>query len=313
MENETVIYVTSDQVGSRCDVFLSVTANITRTKAQAVIDGGSVMVNGKVAKNNLKLAFGDRVSYTLPPPEAMDVIPQDIPIDIVYEDEALAVVNKPKGMVVHPAAGNPDGTMVNALLYRFSSLSNVGGAIRPGVVHRIDKDTSGLLIVAKNDASHLYLSSQIAEHSFDREYRAVIIGTPDNLSGSIDAPIGRSLKDRKKMAVTDKNSKRAVTHYEVIRSFGSYSYVKFKLETGRTHQIRVHCAYIGHPVLGDPVYGGIRKEFSELNGQCLHAKCIGFNHPISNERMFFESELPEYFRKVLEKLESKHGQLFMEA
>lgn len=306
--NENIIsgIVESDFDGIRCDIFLSSTANVTRSKAQEIIDSGSFLINGRKVKKNYKVSAGDNYSFEMPKPELTEAIPQDIDIDIVYEDEYLAVVNKPKGMVVHPAAGNKDGTLVNALLYKLDGLSAIGGNIRPGIVHRIDKNTSGLLIVAKNDEAHLGLAKQIETHSFEREYRGIVIGTPKEAQGIINAPIGRSIHDRKKMAVTDVHSKNAVTHYEVLNSFGTYSFIKFVLETGRTHQIRVHCAYMGHPILGDDVYGGVRKEFAELEGQCLHAAVIGFIHPITGERMHFESELPKYFTDTLNKLNNKY-------
>lgn len=235
-----------------------------------------------------------------------EAVPQDIPLDIIFEDDDLLVVNKPKGMVVHPAAGNPDGTLVNALLYHCGdSLSGIGGVVRPGIVHRIDKDTSGLLMVAKNDTAHLKLSEQIKEHSFTREYEAVIIGHLKEQKGSIDAPIGRSKNDRKKMAVTELNSKNAVTRYEVLEEYPGFSYVRLRLETGRTHQIRVHMAYLGHPLAGDGVYGGRNAERIMEGGQCLHARKIGFIHPTTGKYMEFTSPLPEYFTKFLEKLRNE--------
>ena len=238
----------------------------------------------------------------IPDPVELDVLPQNIPVEIVYEDDDLVVVNKPKGMVVHPAAGNPDGTLVNALLYHCKGrLSSINGVIRPGIVHRIDKNTSGLLMVAKTDYAHNHLAEQIKEHSFTREYEAIVCGRFKEKVGTIDAPIGRNKFDRKKMCVTPINSKNAVTHYEVIDEFGQYSLVRFKLETGRTHQIRVHSAYIGHSVFGDDVYG---KAVKGIEGQCLHAKKVGFVHPVSNEYMEFDSDLPEYFIKILSKLKA---------
>ena len=304
-ENKGVI---SDKYNScRADVFLSETADITRSKAQEIIEAGALLIEGKAVKKNFKVTAGQQYEYEFVFDEGYDVVPQDIPLDIVYEDEYLAVVNKPKGMVVHPAPGNKDNTMVNALLYKLSKLSSGGDAVRPGIVHRIDKNTSGLLIVAKDDKCHQALAKQIESHSFKREYRGIVVGTPRQSEGTVDAPIGRSIRDRKKMAVTDMNSKNAVTHYGVIESYGGYSFMKFNLETGRTHQIRVHMAYIGHPILGDDVYGGERKEFSELCGQSLHAYSIGFIHPISGKEMYFETELPEYFVNTLKKLENKYG------
>lgn len=287
--------------GSRVDKFLAVMdIGLTRSAVQKLLDDGAVTVNGKAVGKNYKLKTGDTVCVEVPEPEELKVEAQDIPIDIVYEDDSLLVVNKPKGMVVHPAAGNPDGTLVNALLYHCKGrLSSINGVIRPGIVHRIDKFTSGLLMVAKTDKAHNSLAEQIKQHSFTREYRAVCVGRFKDKTGTVNAPIGRSKYDRKKMCVTELNSKEAVTHYEVLEEFGQYSLVKFRLETGRTHQIRVHCAYLGHPVLGDDVYG---KAFKGLEGQCLHAKLLGFVHPVSGEYMEFNSELPEYFVKVLERL-----------
>lgn len=293
--------VNDEHKGERVDKFLAAQLDgLTRSGIQKLITAGSVLVGGKSADKNYKLRSGDVVDVTIPDPEVLDVRPQDIPVDIVYEDDSLLVVNKPKGMVVHPAAGNPDGTLVNALLYHCDGrLSSINGVIRPGIVHRIDKQTSGLLMVAKTDKAHNCLAQQIKEHSFTREYQAILTGRLKEKSGTINAPIGRSKYDRKKMCVTQLNSKEAVTHYEVLEEFGQYSLVKFRLETGRTHQIRVHSAYIGHPVLGDDVYG---KPFKGLEGQCLHAKKIGFVHPETEEYMEFDSELPQYFTAVLNRL-----------
>lgn len=293
--------IPAENAGMRIDKFLSEQElGITRSGIQKLIDDGAVTVCGKQIGKNYKLRTGDAVSVEIPEPEALDVVPQNIPVNIIYEDDSLLVVNKPKGMVVHPAAGNPDGTLVNALLYHCRGrLSSINGVIRPGIVHRIDKNTSGLLMVAKTDAAHNFLAAQIKEHSFTREYQAILTGRLKEKSGRIDAPIGRSRYDRKKMCVTELNSKNAVTHYEVLEEFGQYSLVRFRLETGRTHQIRVHSAYIGHPVLGDDVYG---KAYKGLNGQCLHAKKIGFIHPETKAYMEFDSELPEYFTSVLNKL-----------
>lgn len=293
--------VNDEHKGERVDKFLAAQLDgLTRSGIQKLITAGSVLVGGKPADKNYKLRSGDVVDVTIPAPEVLDVRPQDIPVDIVYEDDSLLVVNKPKGMVVHPAAGNPDGTLVNALLYHCDGrLSSINGVIRPGIVHRIDKQTSGLLMVAKTDKAHNCLAQQIKEHSFTREYQAILTGRLKEKSGTINAPIGRSKYDRKKMCVTQLNSKEAVTHYEVLEEFGQYSLVKFRLETGRTHQIRVHSAYIGHPVLGDDVYG---KPFKGLEGQCLHAKKIGFVHPETEEYIEFDSELPQYFTAVLNRL-----------
>ena len=279
---------------------------LTRAAAVRLTESGDVTLNGKTASKSDKVKIGDIVEITYPEPVSSEAVPQDIPLDIIYEDDDLLVVNKPKGMVVHPAAGNPDGTLVNALLYHCGdSLSGIGGVVRPGIVHRIDKDTSGLLMVAKNDTAHLKLSEQIKEHSFTREYEAVIIGHLKEQKGSIDAPIGRSKNDRKKMAVTELNSKNAVTRYEVLEEYPGFSYVRLRLETGRTHQIRVHMAYLGHPLAGDGVYGGRNAERIMESGQCLHARKIGFIHPTTGKYMEFTSPLPEYFTNFLEKLRNE--------
>jgi len=283
----------------RLDVYVAELADVTRSRAASIIEEGKVSVNGKTAAKNLKLKKGDEVSVQIPDIESLDVLPENIPIDIVYEDSHLLVVNKPKGMVVHPAAGHNSGTLVNAVLWHCGdSLSGINGVMRPGIVHRIDMNTSGLLMIAKNDNAHQHLANQISEHSFTREYEAVVYGNIKQDSGTIDAPIGRHLVKRKEMAVTEKNSKPAVTHYSVIERFGNFTHLRLKLETGRTHQIRVHTAYIGHPVAGDDVYGP-KKVITSLGGQCLHAKKLGFIHPATNEYMEFESDLPEYFVKFL--------------
>lgn len=290
----------SSDIGLRIDKWLTEQSEIdlTRSAVAKLIDSGNVKVNGKNVSKSYKVSSGCIVEVEIPDPVDLDVKPQDIPINVVYEDEYLLVVNKPQGMVVHPAVGNYDSTLVNALLYRYKDqLSGINGVIRPGIVHRIDKNTSGLLIVAKTDKAHIGLAEQIKAHSFTREYEAICVGRFKDAYGTIDHPIGRDKRDRKKMCVTLENSKRAVTHYTVIEEFASCSYVRFKLETGRTHQIRVHLAYIGHPILGDDVYG---KPYKSCNGQCLHAKKIGFIHPITGKYLEFESELPEYFKKLLE-------------
>lgn len=288
--------------GARIDKYISDNiAELTRSAVQGLITGGSVLADGSAVSKNYKLRGGETVTVEIPDPEPMDAQPEDIPLDIVYEDADLLVVNKPKGMVVHPAHGNRTGTLVNALLHHCGdSLSGINGVIRPGIVHRIDKNTSGLLIVAKNDAAHLRLAEQIKEHSFTREYEAVASGYFKETEGKIDAPIGRHKTDRKKMCVTAENSRNAVTHYTVIRQYGGYAHLRLRLETGRTHQIRVHLSYIGHPVLGDDVYG---KPYRGIEGQCLHARKIGFIHPTTGEYMEFCSELPDYFLSVLSKLE----------
>lgn len=287
----------------RLDKTLSkVLCEYSRSFVQGLFADGLVMCGGRPVQKNYKPRQGDTVSFTVPEPKLLSVGAQDIPLNIMYEDSDLLVVNKPQGMVVHPAPGNYDGTLVNALLWHCKgNLSGINGVIRPGIVHRIDKDTSGLLLVAKTDAAHASLAAQIKEHSLDREYRAVICGKLRDKSGVVDAPIGRSPADRKKMCVTDKNSKNAVTHYEVLEEFGGYSFVRLRLETGRTHQIRVHMAYLGHPVAGDPLYGS-KDRFGILSGQCLHAGLIGFTHPTTEERVRIEAPLPEYFTNFLRRI-----------
>ena len=289
--------------GIRVDKFIADSdLGLSRSAAVGLIEKELVTVNGSVVNKKYKLSGGDAIEVNVPDPVAYEAKAENIPLDIVYEDEYLLVVNKPKGMVVHPAAGNYDGTLVNALLYHCGdSLSGINGVMRPGIVHRIDKDTSGLLIVAKNDFAHSSLAEQIKEHSFTREYEAVVFGNLKDDSGTVDAPIGRNPNDRKKMCITQKNSKNAVTHYTVIDRYKGYTHINCKLETGRTHQIRVHMAYLGHPVAGDKVYG-VKSEKVSFEGQCLHAKKIGFIHPKTSEYMEFDSDLPEYFEKFLNKL-----------
>lgn len=289
--------------GARIDKFLADSGlGLSRSAAALLIEKESVLVNGKPVGKNYKLRCGDEIKVTVPNPVEYEAKAENIPLDIVYEDTDLLVVNKPKGMVVHPAAGNYEGTLVNALLYHCGdSLSGINGVLRPGIVHRIDKDTSGLLIVAKNDFSHTRLAEQIKEHSFTREYETVAFGNIKDDEFTVDAPIGRNPNDRKKMCVTEKNSKRAVTHFFVLNRFKGYTHLKCRLETGRTHQIRVHLAHAGHPVAGDPVYG-VKSERVGFEGQCLHARKIGFVHPHSGEYLEFESELPRYFEDFLNKL-----------
>lgn len=291
--------VFTDDVRQRLDVFVAVTADVTRSRAASLIEQGFVTVNGNTADKKTKLKTGDSVCISIPKPTAYTAAAENIPLDIVYEDGELLVVNKPKGMVVHPAAGNYSGTLVNALMWHCGdSLSGINGIMRPGIIHRIDKNTSGLLIVAKNDNAHRKLAEQIKEHSFTREYEAVVYGNIKCESGTVNAPIGRHPVKRKQMAVTDKNAKNAVTHYAVLERLNGFTYVRLCLETGRTHQIRVHMAYIGHPVAGDDVYGP-KKVIKSLNGQCLHARKIGFIHPTTGEYMEFSSPLPEYFTEFL--------------
>lgn len=304
------ITVTENDSGKRLDLFVSEVAEITRSAAQRLIESGNIQVNGKAVSKSSKTALNDVVDVDIPEPEPTDVVPQNIPIDIVYEDEDIIVVNKPKGMVVHPAAGNPDGTLVNALLYHCGErLSGIGGVLRPGIVHRIDKDTSGLLVVAKNDNAHNFLAGEIKEHKVSRVYHALANGKFRETSGTVDAPVGRHPVDRKKMAVykTTEHAREAVTHYSVIGEYEGFTHLRLELETGRTHQIRVHMASLGHPLAGDEVYGGGHSKFERQNanilcGQCLHAKELVLKHPKTLETMHFETELPEYFTTVLGKL-----------
>lgn len=299
--------IESGTFGKRLDVFLAeVLGDFTRSRIQKLIARGCITVNGDIVRSNYKLREGDIVEVEVPEAKETQIQAEDIPLDIVYEDEHMLVVNKPQGMVVHPAAGNYDGTLVNALMAHCGhNLSGINGEIRPGILHRIDKDTSGLLLVAKNDRAHLGLSEQIKEHSLTREYLALVHGNIKEDSGTINAPIGRDEKDRKKMTITQKNSKDAVTHFFVLERFDKYTFIRCRLETGRTHQIRVHMSKKGHSIVGDPVYG-VKKEEFKLNGQLLHAHMIGYKHPITGEYMEFSRPVPEYFEEVLEKLRRKH-------
>lgn len=288
--------------GIRIDKFIAENhSDLTRSAVQGLFGQDRVLVNGKPVSKNYKLRCGDIITVEIPEAQPMDAVPENIPLDIVYEDDDLLVVNKPKGMVVHPAHGNYSGTLVNALLYHCGdSLSGINGVIRPGIVHRIDKNTGGLLIAAKNDRAHLHLAEQIKAHSFTREYEAIAAGYFKETEGTIDAPIGRHKTDRKKMCVTAENSRRAVTHFTVIKQYGGYAHLRLRLETGRTHQIRVHLAYIGHPILGDDVYG---KPYKGMDGQCLFARKIGFIHPATGGYTEFMAELPEWFSAMINKLE----------
>ncbi|MBR6574438.1 MAG: RluA family pseudouridine synthase [Clostridia bacterium] len=300
---ETVfLTATPEDKGCRLDQFLAdQLEELTRSAAQRLLEEGQVLLGDKPLKKNYKLTGGETLRVDLPDPEPIDAVPQNIPLDIAYEDDDLLVINKPKGMVVHPAPGNPDGTVVNAVLYHCGdSLSGIGGAFRPGIVHRIDKDTSGLLIIAKNDKAHLYLSEQLKDHTLSRTYEAVVIGNLKEDKGTVDAPLGRSPKDRKKMAIVS-DGRRAVTHYEVIGRYPGYTHVRCKLETGRTHQIRVHMASLGYPIAGDEVYGPSKSRV-DLGGQCLHARQLSFLHPADGQLRLVESELPAYFRDFLDKL-----------
>lgn len=302
--NEPVsLMIDDDCAGSRLDRILSeVLCEYSRSFVQNLFAEGLVVCNGKEVSKSFKPKSGNMIEFTVPEPKEISLEPQNIPLDVVYEDNDLLVVNKPRGMVVHPAPGNYDSTLVNALLWHCKgNLSGINGVIRPGIVHRIDKDTSGLLLVAKNDNAHVSLSQQISVHSLDREYRAVIHGHLKENKGTVDAPIGRNPNDRKKMCVTNQNSKNAVTHYEVLEEYKDFSFVALRLETGRTHQIRVHMAYLGHPVAGDPVYGP-KNGVSMLNGQCLHAGKIGFDHPSTDKRILLEAPLPDYFTDFIRRL-----------
>lgn len=291
-----------EEKGRRLDQFLAeALEELTRSAAQRLAEDGQVLLNGKPLKKNYKMGGSETIEVRLPDPEPIDAVPQNIPLDIAYEDDDLLVINKPKGMVVHPAPGNPDGTVVNAVLYHCGdSLSGIGGAFRPGIVHRIDKDTSGLLMIAKHDKAHLYLSEQLKDHTLARTYEAVVIGSLKEDRGTVDAPIGRSPKDRKKMAIVP-DGRRAVTHYEVIARYPGYTHIRCKLETGRTHQIRVHMASLGHPIAGDQVYGPAKSKY-DLQGQCLHARTLTFLHPSDGQPRLVESELPVYFTDFLHKL-----------
>ena len=295
--------LTADRAGERLDAFLARTVpGLTRSAAQKLLEAGAVTVNGAPGRKNDKTAPGDAVEAALPDPEPVDVLPQDIPLDVVYEDDWVIVVNKPVGMVVHPAPGHPDGTLVNALLHHCGdSLSGINGQLRPGIVHRIDRDTSGLIIAAKSDAAHLSLAAQLQDHTLYREYEAVCVGTLREDAGTVDAPIGRHPVDRKKMAVDVKNGRPAVTHWQVLARYPGHTHIRCRLETGRTHQIRVHLASIGHPLLGDMVYGA-KKPVPGLAGQCLHAKRLSFLHPADGRRVTVECPLPDWFRAVLVKL-----------
>ena len=298
--NEIIFDVNENNI--RIDKFLAETLeDFTRSRIQKLIDEGCVTVNDAVVKANYKVKTGDSVTVNVPLASEIDVVPEDIPLDIVYEDDCMLVVNKPQGMVVHPAAGNYSGTLVNALLhYCPETLSGINGEKRPGILHRIDKDTSGLLLVAKNDIAHKSLSEQIKAHSLTREYRALAHGNIKEDEGTINAPIGRHPVDRKKMAITEKNSREAITHFKVLERFSGYTYVSCRLETGRTHQIRVHLSSRGHSIVGDKTYG-VKDKFG-LEGQLLHACRVGFIHPISGEYMEFMRDVPDYFEKVLDKL-----------
>ena len=294
----------AEQSGERLDAFLAERVeNLTRSAAQRLIDEGLVTRNGRIGKKNDKLMEGDEIRYTMPETKPVEIVPREMSLRIAYEDGDLLVVDKPKGLVVHPAAGHSDDTLVNGLLFAMGDqLSGINGELRPGIVHRIDKDTSGLLAVAKNDLSHNFLASQLKDHSMARTYEAVVCGSFREDSGTVDAPIGRHPSDRKKMTVTPRNSKNAVTHWEVVKRYRGYTHIRCRLETGRTHQIRVHMAHIGHPILGDTVYGRKKPELGQ-SSQVLHAGSLCFTHPRTGQPVLVLSPLPDYFTEVLEKLE----------
>ena len=297
-----LLRASEESKNQRLDAFLASSLDgLTRSQATRLIESGEVAVNGRAVSKSSKLAGGEDIAVTLPEPEPVEAVPQDIPLDVVYEDADVIVVNKPSGMVVHPAPGHPDGTLVNALLYHCAgTLSGIGGALRPGIVHRIDRDTSGLIIAAKNDAAHQYLSAQLADHTLARTYECIVVGALREDRGTVDAPIARHPTDRKRMAVVA-GGREAVTHWEVIARYPGYTHVRCRLETGRTHQIRVHMAYIGHPILGDTVYGA-KKEVPGLTGQCLHAVGLRFLHPRTHEVVELSCPLPDEFTRMLQKI-----------
>ncbi|MDD6968108.1 MAG: RluA family pseudouridine synthase [Candidatus Faecousia sp.] len=294
----------ADLAGERLDAFLARSElGLSRSAVQKLMEEGCVRLGGRPGKKNDRLNVGDLVEVTIPEPKAVDVAPREMPLDIVYEDADVVVINKPKGLVVHPAAGHQDDTLVNGLLYAMGdSLSGINGELRPGIVHRIDKDTSGLLAVAKNDLAHAVLASQLKDHTMARTYEAIVCGNLKEDRGTVDAPIGRHPTDRKRMCVTERNSKPAVTHWEVVKRYRGYTHIRCRLETGRTHQIRVHMAYIGHPILGDTVYGHKKPELGQ-DSQCLHAGALCFRHPRDGRPVMVFAPLPAYFQQVLEKLE----------
>ena len=301
----TKLTLTAESSGERLDAFLAANVeDLTRSAAQKLMEKGAVTIAGRPVKKNEKTAPGMVIEVELPDPEPIDVVPQDIPLDVIYEDGDVIVINKPVGLVVHPAPGHPDGTLVNALLYHCGdSLSGINGQLRPGIVHRIDRDTSGLIIAAKNDKAHLALAEQLQDHSLARVYEAVVHGNFREDEGMVDAPIGRHPIDRKKMAIDRKDGRRAVTHWTVLGRYNGFTHIQCRLETGRTHQIRVHMASIGHPLVGDPVYGGARKSLPGLVGQALHARKLRFVHPSTQEPVEVECPLPAWFEKVLRQID----------
>lgn len=302
-EGTYLLTVTEREAGRRLDAHIALETSFSRNAAQRLVEGGFVLLNGGVPQTKTKLKAGDRIEICPPPPAEADIVPQDIPLDIVYQDADIAVINKPKGMVVHPAAGNPDGTLVNAIMFSIKDLSGIGGEMRPGIVHRIDRMTSGLLVVAKNDAAHNFLADELKTHAVSRVYYCLVEGNIREDGGTVDAPIGRSRNDRKKMAV-DESGRSAVTHFKVLERFGDVTFLRVELETGRTHQIRVHMAYIKHPIIGDEVYGHAKNGLGVV-GQALHAGELRLTHPVTGERMTFLAPLPEEFENALSKLRRK--------
>ena len=303
--NNITLNVTQEWIDSRIDVFVSKNTEYSRNSVQLLIEDNKISVNNKIVSKSYKMKDGDTLSISVEPPKEVGIIAQNIPLDIYYEDNDILVVNKPKGMVVHPANGNEDGTLVNALMYHCKdSLSGINGEIRPGIVHRIDKDTSGLLVIAKNDIAHEHLAKQFKDHSINRVYYAIVYGNVKNDFGDIEAPIGRHKTDRKKFCVTQTNSKYAFTHYDVVEKLNGFTLVKCKLKTGRTHQIRVHMQSIGHPLVGDPVYGP-KNCITELKGQALHAGVLGFIHPKTEEYIEFNSPWSQEFEKFYNKVKLK--------
>jgi len=297
--------VSEDEAGERIDkVVADSIEDASRTAVQLWIKQGHVTVNGKTVKANYRTELGDEVKVDIPEPETIDVEPEQIPLDVVFEDPDVIVINKPRGMVVHPAPGHMTGTLVHALLYHCKDLSGINGVMRPGIVHRIDKDTSGLLMIAKSDRAHASLSAQLKDHSITRKYMAIVHGRVEHLQGTVDAPIGRDPKDRKMFTVTDRNSKHAVTHFAVVEHIGDFTLLELALETGRTHQIRVHMKFIGHPLVGDPMYGREKDRSRYLDGQALHAGVLGFVHPVSGDELEFEAPIPEDMLQLLTRLRS---------
>lgn len=307
-EDIAKITVTAETAGKRLDVFVAASSGETRSAAQRLIENGCVLLNAGPSKPNTRLKSGDEVTIKIDPPRETELTPEDIPLDVVYEDADIIVVNKPKGMVVHPAAGNASGTLVNALLFHVKDLSGIGGEMRPGIVHRIDKLTSGLIVAAKNDMAHRALAQQIKAHAVTRTYVAIVEGNIREDSGTVDAPIGRDIKNRKRMAITRlAEGRHAITHWRVLERFGDFTLLELKLETGRTHQIRVHMAYIKHPVAGDTVYGR-KKPLLGLDGQALHAYKLAFDHPRTHERMAFSVDLPDWFLEARRRIGRRNGQ-----